>query len=164
MAALDPDAEPENADGVDPSKPPRATLKMIRAPPGFDDGDSDEESDEDDESDDDEEVNGGPSDPVKSKKLKQAAAMKELADAMDEDDSDQDGDSVDIKSAISKLIKGKDKATEDEDDDDESDDSDDEPEEIVICTLDPEKVCVYSTLTYLADFSLTLRVALSTSA
>lgn len=136
MAAVDPDAAPEYGD-VDPSKPPRATLKMIRAPAEFDDEDSDEESDEDDESSDDEDVNGGPSDPAKSKKLKEAAAKKEMKDAMDEDDSDEDGDSVDIKSVLNKLMKGKDRAP---DVDDESDDSDDMPEEIVICTLDPEKV------------------------
>ncbi|KAK2766296.1 peptidylprolyl isomerase fpr4 [Arachnomyces sp. PD_36] len=137
MAAVDPDAAPEYPDDVDPSKPPRATLKMIRAPEGFGE-DSDEDSDEDDESsdDDDEGVNGGPSDPSKSKKMKEAAVLKEMEDAMEEDDSDDGDDTVDIKSAISKLIKGKAKAT---DDDSESEDSDDGPQEIVICTLDPEK-------------------------
>lgn len=168
MAAVDPNETPDYNSDVDSSKPSRVTLKMIRAPPGFGDEDSDEESDEDDESsDDDEEVNGGPSDPVKSKKLKEAAALKEITDAMNEDGSDEDGDSVDIKSAISKLIKGKDKATEeddDDDDDDESDESDDEPEEIVICTLDPEKVCVYPIPTFLVRISLTPRAALSTIA
>lgn len=146
MAAVDPDATPEYGNDVDPSKLPRTTLKMIRAPEGYDDGDSDDDSEDDDDDDDSgDEINGGPSDPAKSKKLKQAAVLKEMEDAMDEDESDDGDDSVDIKSAISKLIKGKAKATEEDDD---SEESDDEGEEIVICTLDPEKVCTYPMFIY----------------
>lgn len=144
MAAIDPDAMPEYADDADSSKPPRATLKIIRPPPGMelDDDEEDEdysdEDDEDEESDDDDESNGGPSDPAKARLAKQAARLRELEDAMDEDDDESDGD-VDLKAAISKLIKGKGRLTDD--DDDASEDSEDlELEEVVVCTLDPEKV------------------------
>jgi len=57
-------------------------------------------------------------------------------DAMDEDESEGD-EEVDIKTAISKLIKGKAPATDGDSDDDSDEDLD--VEEIVICTLDPEK-------------------------
>ncbi|GAB7347497.1 hypothetical protein MBLNU459_g4403t1 [Dothideomycetes sp. NU459] len=141
MAAIDPSAAPEGVDGA----APRATLKLIRAPLlDMEDDDSDfdpeemdamlaeGESDEDDESDDD--VNGGPSDPSKSKKaLKMAALRKELADEMD----------VEMTNG---KTKGKGKVldiSEDFDDDDEDDEDDDdedfEPEEFVICTLDPNQ-------------------------
>ncbi|KKA21534.1 Peptidylprolyl isomerase [Rasamsonia emersonii CBS 393.64] len=137
MAAIDPDAAPEYEDDYDSSKPPRATLKIVRPPPGMDmDEDDDDYEDESDEDSEDEEINGGPSDKEKAKKLREAAARKEMEDAMDEDDSDGAGEEVDMKSAISKLIKGKAPAKDgDDDDDDESLDL----EEIVVCTLDPEK-------------------------
>ncbi|PGH13026.1 hypothetical protein AJ80_06510 [Polytolypa hystricis UAMH7299] len=142
MAALDPDAPPEFEDEAASNKPPRATLKIVRAPPGFDfpddsdDSDYDEEDEEDDDDMSEDESNGGPSDPAKIKKAKQAAAMKEIEEAMDEDDDESEGDDIDLKAAISKLIKGKARAT----DDDESVSSEGlEMEEIVVCTLDPEK-------------------------
>lgn len=144
MAAIDPDEEPEFDDG-DSSKPARATLKIIRTPPGFDLDDEDEDDEdysdvEDDEDDsDDEEVNGGPSDKEKARKLKQAAAQKELEDAMDEDEDESDDGGFDLKAAISKLIKGKGPATDDDESDDESDEGLD-LDESVICTLSPEKV------------------------
>ncbi|KAJ5720596.1 uncharacterized protein N7483_008530 [Penicillium malachiteum] len=144
MAAIDPDEEPDYEDG-DSSKPARATLKIVRAPPGLDldeddEDDEDYSDEEDDEEDsDDEEVNGGPSDKEKARKLKQAAAQKELEDAMDEDDDESDG-GFDLKAAISKLIKGKGPALDDEDSDDESDEGLD-LDESVICTLNPEKNC-----------------------
>ncbi|KAJ9215505.1 hypothetical protein DTO166G4_2875 [Paecilomyces variotii] len=141
MAAIDPDEAPDFDDGAGPSKP-RATLRLIRAPGGvdFDDDEEDgedyeDESDEDDS--DDEEVNGGPSDKEKAKQRKEAAALKEMEEAMEEDESE--GDEIDIKAAISKLLKGKAPATDD-DDDNESDESL-ELEEIVVCTLDPERQC-----------------------
>ncbi|KAJ6008338.1 hypothetical protein N7540_012314 [Penicillium herquei] len=144
MAAIDPDEEPEYEDG-DSSKSARATLKIVRAPPGLDldeddEDDEDYSDEEDDEEDsDDEEVNGGPSDKEKARKLKQAAAQKELEDAMDEDDDENDG-GFDLKAAISKLIKGKGPALDDEESDDESDEGLD-LDESVICTLNPEKNC-----------------------
>lgn len=140
MAAIDPDAAPEYEDDADSSKPPRATLKIVRPPPGMDlDEDDDDYEDESDEDSDDEEINGGPSDKEKAKKLREAARRKEMEDAMDEDDSDEAGEEVDIKSAISKLIKGKAPAKDGDDDDDDDDESLD-LEEIVVCTLDPERV------------------------
>ena len=42
MAAIDPDETPEHEDGVDPSRP-RATLKIIRPPPGLDLDEDDED-------------------------------------------------------------------------------------------------------------------------
>jgi FK506-binding nuclear protein len=136
MAAIDPDAAPQYEDEADP-KPPRATLRLVRPPPGMElDEDYEDEEDSEEESND-EEVNGGPSDKEKAKRLKEAAALKVLADAMDEDESEGD-EEVDIKTAISKLIKGKAPATDGDSDDDSDEDLD--FEEIVICTLDPEKV------------------------
>ena len=113
MAAIDPDEAPEYEDDQDTSKPSRATLKIVRAPPGLDLEDSDEDDedysdDEDEEDSDDEDVNGGPSDKEKARKLKEAAALKDLEDAMEEDDDeDEDNEDFDLKAAISKLIKGK---------------------------------------------------------
>ncbi|KAJ5329803.1 hypothetical protein N7452_010193 [Penicillium brevicompactum] len=141
MAAIDPDEAPEYEDDEDTSKPARATLKIVRAPPGLDLEDSDEDdedySDEEDEEDsDDEDVNGGPSDKEKARKLKEAAARKDLEDAMEEDDEDEDDEDFDLKAAISKLIKGKGPALDDEDS--ESDEGL-ELDENVICTLSPNQ-------------------------
>ena len=146
MAAVDPDEEPDLEDS-DPSKRPRATLKIVRPPPGLefdesDDEDEDEDEDEDDseeDSEDDEEVNGGPSDKEKARKLKQAAALKDMEDAMEDDDDEEDDDNeFELKAAISKLVKGKGPATDD-DEDDESDEGLD-LDETVVCTLNPESV------------------------
>ena len=139
MAAIDPDETPEHEDGVDPSRP-RATLKIIRPPPGLDLDDEDDEDEDDDEEDsDDEETNGGPSDKEKARKLKEAAVLKDMEEDDDEEDDDDDEDEeFDLQAAISKLVKGKAPAT-DEDDDDESDEGLD-VDEMVVCTLDPEKV------------------------
>ncbi|KAJ6010715.1 hypothetical protein N7451_002127 [Penicillium sp. IBT 35674x] len=145
MAAIDPDETPEFEDG-DSSKPSRATLKIVRPPPGLDLDEDDEDDEdysdvEDDEDSDDEEVNGGPSDKEKARQLKKAAAQKELEDAMDEDDEDESDDGeFDLKAAISKLIKGKGPANDDDESDDESDEGLD-LDESVICTLSPEKNC-----------------------
>ncbi|KAJ5155160.1 FK506-binding protein 4 [Penicillium capsulatum] len=145
MAAIDPDETPEFEDG-DSSKAPRATLKIVRPPPGLDLEESDDEdySDEDEEDSDEDEVNGGPSDKEKARKLKQAAAQKELAEAMDEDDDDEEGDDeddggFDLKAAISKLIKGKAPATDEDDDEDDESEEGLDLDENVICTLNPEK-------------------------
>lgn len=137
MAAIDPDEEPDLGDVANSSQRSRATLKIVRAPPELDIGESDDE----DEDPDDEEVNGGPSDKEKARKLKQAAALKEMEDAMDEDDEDDeddgDEDDFDLKAAISKLVKGKAPATDD-DEDDESEET--LFDETVVCTLNPESV------------------------
>ncbi|KAJ5550530.1 hypothetical protein N7535_001527 [Penicillium sp. DV-2018c] len=142
MAAIDPDEAPEFEDEQDSSKPSRATLKIIRAPPGLDldedDEDDEDYSDEDDEeSDDEEESNGGPSDKEKARKLREAAALKDLEDAMEEDDEDEDDDKdFDLKAAISKLIKGKGPALDDEDSESEEGL---ELDENVLCTLSPSQ-------------------------
>ncbi|KAI9925155.1 hypothetical protein ASPWEDRAFT_45910 [Aspergillus wentii DTO 134E9] len=138
MAAIDPDEVPELDDD---SKSPRATLKLVRPPPGMDlddesDDDYEDEEDDDDDDEDDEELNGGPSDKEKARKLKELAALKEMEVDEEDDEEDDEGD-FDLKAAISKLIKGKNPATED-DEDDESEDGVD-LDEMVICTLDPQR-------------------------
>lgn len=140
MAAIDPDEVPEFEDGAENQRP-RATLKLVRPPPGLDLDESDEEDESDEDSEDDDEVNGGPSDKERARQLKKAAAQKALEEAMAEDDDEEDGDDdddFDLKAAISKLVKGKGPATDD-DEDDESDEGLD-LDEMVICTLDPERV------------------------
>ncbi|KAM5432810.1 peptidylprolyl isomerase fpr3 [Microsporum ferrugineum] len=139
MAAIDPDAVPEYEDEAQANKAPRATLKIIRPPPGLDYEDSEDEDsdDEDDESDD--EANGGPSDPARKKKAMLKAALKDMDDGMEEEDDDEeDEEDTDLAAAISKLVKGKGKAT---DDDDSDSDEDLELDEVVVCTLDPERNC-----------------------
>ncbi|KAL6150578.1 peptidylprolyl isomerase fpr3 [Exserohilum turcicum] len=161
MAAIDPDAEPQFDED---HKHARATLKLIRMPEDYDmDDDEDDEDYEEgdieaiaarlraagalpeldsDMSDDDseDEKNGGPSDPAKSKKAKQAALTKKMQEELEADDMEIDG----MTNGAKGKAKGKAKATEDDlsdedDEDDDDDDEDDEPEELVLCTLDPEK-------------------------
>ncbi|KAJ5899228.1 FK506-binding protein 4 [Penicillium taxi] len=146
MAAIDPDEAPEYEDDDDTSKPSRATLKIVRPPPGMDLDDEDDEDysdEEDDEEDsDDEEVNGGPSDKEKIRKLRMAAAQKELEDAMEEDDDEDDDEEeggFDLKAAISKLIKGKAPLGDDEDDEDDESEEGLELDENVVCTLSADK-------------------------
>lgn len=148
MAALDPTEPPEpDEDGNLPTVP-RSTLKLIRKRASLDDeldddylsqlmaGDSDEDSDDDD----DDEPNGGPSDKAKSKKAK-AEALKKLIAAANAGDSDEEMDDGDAKPNGKGNKKGKEPATSSDDDDDESVSSDDvEIEELVICTLDTERV------------------------
>ncbi|KAJ4375790.1 peptidylprolyl isomerase fpr3 [Neocucurbitaria cava] len=159
MAAIDPDEEPQ----IDEDhKVPRATLKLIRVPMDFEDSDEDDEdydeedieaiaarlreagalpeadSDLSDEDDSEEEKNGGPSDPVKSKKAKQAALTKKLQ-------AELEADAMEVDSSLTNGVNGKGKAKitdddlSDEDDEDEDDDDDEEPEELVLCTLDPDR-------------------------
>ncbi|RMJ22626.1 Peptidyl-prolyl cis-trans isomerase [Aspergillus sp. HF37] len=144
MAAIDPDEEPDNEGVADSSK--RATLKIVRPPPGFDAGESDDEDDDEDEDSDEDEVNGGPSDKEKARKLKEVAALKDMEDAMDEDDQDDEDDDedegdFDLKAAISKLVKGKAPATDDDEDDDEESDEAVGLDETVVCTLNPGSSC-----------------------
>jgi FK506-binding nuclear protein len=150
MAALDPSAMPEGETGL----PPRATLKILRAPMGEDDYDSEEEDDDefdadkmdrilagedsDEDSEDDEEA-AGPSDPTKSKKARKAAAMEAIKKLLEQDD-------MEVDAKPSKKGKGKapveesDEDEEDDEDDDMEDDEDEEIEEFVLCTLDPVSV------------------------
>lgn len=141
MAAIDPDETPEHEDGIDPSRP-RATLKLIRPPPGLnldEDDDEDSDEDEDDEDSDEEETNGGPSDKEKARKLKEAAALKEMEEDDDEDEDDEEDGDFDLQAAISKLVKGKAPASADDDDDDDESEESLDVDEAVVCTLDPEK-------------------------
>ncbi|KAF9701521.1 hypothetical protein EKO04_001154 [Ascochyta lentis] len=155
MAAIDPSAEPQ----IDQEhKVPRATLRIIRVPMDLDDEDDEDdedfdgedvesiiaklraggvalpEEDEDSEEDSEEEANGGPSDKAKSKKAKEAALKKKIAQELAEDEMEID--------AVNGKGKGKISAGEDSDEDDLDDDEDDEEDEIeefVLCTLDPER-------------------------
>jgi Nucleoplasmin-like domain len=150
MAALDPSAEPEFQKG-DTKKTPRATLKLIRVPADLYEDDDSEDSDYEMEDDEDEgenssdedkdEVNGGPSDPSKMKKSSKLDLVKAIAEQDSEEDEDDESDEeAAAKSALMKIMKGKGKAVGagDEASDDEEDSL--ELEEVVICTLDPEKV------------------------
>lgn len=146
MAAIDPDAEPEFEEGRE-KKTPRATLKLIRVPADLldddsDDSDIDSEEDGDEESSDEEELNGGPSDLSKAKKpnkldLAKAIAKQESGDEQEEDDSEEEAAA---KSALMKIMKGKGKADINGDNAGGENDDSLELEEIVVCTLDPEKV------------------------
>ncbi len=167
MAALDPteEAEPDK-DGNVPTKG-RSTLRILKQRMGdvsdSDDeeddylqalldgagADSDDEDEGDEDEDDDEEPNGGPSDPSKSKKARQEAAIRKLIEATqndDEEDEDmEDGDAdAEKPNGVAKpgASKGKEPATSD-DESDSDDDSDDglDLENFVVCTLDTDRVC-----------------------
>ncbi|KAF7561143.1 hypothetical protein G7046_g3021 [Stylonectria norvegica] len=155
MAAIDPTEESQADDEGNVPAIARSTVRLVkRAFPGLDEDDEDDEVDDEymkallaasDDDDEEEEANGGPSDPVKAKSRKQAAAIKKLIEATQADESDDDEEMADAKPNGVKS-KGKAKATEDDDEDDEEeDDSDDDSddgadlENFVICTLDTEK-------------------------
>ncbi|KAF2753628.1 hypothetical protein EJ05DRAFT_504723 [Pseudovirgaria hyperparasitica] len=165
MAAIDPSAPAQLDLAPADQTVPRATLKIIKvisaelseSEDDEDDYDSDdiaalearlrpalggsdedsEEDSEDDESDD--EVNGGPSDPAKTKKARKDAAVKQILEALIGDD---DMDVDDMSNGVNgiKKNKGKGKASDEDDDEeidsDEADSEDGELEEHVICTLD----------------------------
>lgn len=128
-------------------------------------GGSDDDEDDDETSSDDEEKNGGPSDPSKTKKARKEAAVQQMMQALAEQDSGDSEDEMDVDTSavinglVSKAKKGKGKATAEDSEEDESISEDDTEgsldgmEELVVCTLDPEKVCnhtrrhLYTTLT-----------------
>ena len=159
MAAIDPSAPPKHSDTANGDVPARATLKLIYDPTGpfgDDDDDSSQDSDErlymdsliqdgdEDESDSEEEGrNGGPSDPSKRAKARKQAAAEQMMKAIAENESDNemsiDGDSG-INGVLSKTNKGKGKATEEDEEDSDAEHSIDGLDEMVLCTLDPEKV------------------------
>jgi FK506-binding nuclear protein len=153
MAAIDPTAEPEFGEGDD-KKTPRATLKLIRVPAELldDSDDSDYEALEGDDDEDaessgegEEEANGGPSDPSRAKKPNNPDLAKSMAKAVaeqkseDEEERDDSDEEAAAKASLMKIMKGKGKATGDEEDSEDDEDSL-ELEEVVVCTLDPEKV------------------------
>lgn len=147
MAAIDPSAQPD--DMGDSAHPPRATLKIIRAPGSPDESEMDSEDEEqlrkliagdlsdDDNDESDEESKAGPSDPSKALKVKQEKAAIDLKKALeDEEDEDVKMNGHHGINGTSSNAKGKQRATEaDEDDEDELD-----LEQFVLCTLDPVKV------------------------
>ncbi|KAL9000636.1 MAG: hypothetical protein Q9169_000672 [Polycauliona sp. 2 TL-2023] len=168
MAAIDPTAEPEHTGTTNGNTPARATLKLIydRSSQEDDDDDSegsldeqdylkalmegresDEDEDEDEEDDvsssDDEDMNGGPSDPARSRKArKQAAAeqlMKALAETVSDDDEMDIGEPNGHSGKTRNKGKGKALSEEDEEDSDSGDEDDADMEEVVVCTLDPQK-------------------------
>lgn len=163
MAAIDPTAQPEA--GPDGTIPPisRSTLRIVKQSifAGSDDEEDNELNDEELEallgeaSDDDEmEPNGGPSDPAKSKKQKDKAAIQKLMAATKDDDSEEDSEDEEMADAKpngiakSKKSKGKAKVTAKDlasESDESEDDSDGEGppdgfEGFVLCTLDTTNV------------------------
>ncbi|PTB67130.1 hypothetical protein BBK36DRAFT_1135283 [Trichoderma citrinoviride] len=166
MAALDPTEEPELDDSKPTPSVPRSTLRLIkRAFPDQDGNDDENDLDEEymrallgNSDDEDDEANGGPSDPAKAKKQKQAAAIKQLLEATngegseDEDMEDAEANGVKPKKGKKENAKGKGKGKgkaveqeveEEEDDEDDEDDFDEEEggdlENFVLCTLDTER-------------------------
>jgi len=149
MAALDPTEAPEaDEDGNIPNVP-RATLKLIRQRYSDLDEELDDEylqammgggdDDSDDDEDEDDEPNGGPSDPVKSKKAKQAAALRKLIEAA-QAEAESDEEMADGEKPNGKASKkGKEPATDSDEDDDEDDEDGLDMEELVLCTLDTER-------------------------
>lgn len=168
MAAIDPTAEPEHTGTANGDTVSRATLKLVydRSGPADDEdsesdsegdaddqellkkllegkgSDEDEDEEDDESSSDDEEINGGPSDPSKSKKARREAAAEQLMNALMEASSEDEMDIDGVNGASSKTRnKGKGKAISKEDEEDsEEDDDDSNMEEVVVCTLDPQKV------------------------
>jgi FK506-binding nuclear protein len=165
MAAIDPSAEAEGDEGA----VPRATLKVIRQSLLADDDDDDSDDfdqeamermlaedysgeDSEESSDDEEEVNGGPSDPAKTKKARKEAAKLDIQKLLEEEDGmemDDESDEDVVPNGVNGILKSK-KAlgkmpAGDEDDDEDSEMDEEFVEEYVICTLDPAKVRLYST-------------------
>lgn len=145
------DANPgQDSDSDEDSDEEEEYLKALLAGRESEDEDKDEES-----SSEDEEKNGGPSDPSKTKKARKEASlllmMKAIAEAPNDNKDEMDVDEspqVNGLSEKSTANKGKGKAVA-EDAEDESlgegdtEDSMDGMEEVVVCTLDPEKVGNY---------------------
>ena len=140
MAAIDPTAEPEG------DAPHRATLKLIRRAPGYDeDEDEDDEDikallngDDEDSESSDEEMNGGPSDPSKSGKARRETAAKATLEAAQ---AEMDLDEP------SKKDKGKGKLVFSEDSDNEDGgDMSAGLQSYVLCTLNPIQVRTLASL------------------
>jgi FK506-binding nuclear protein len=158
MAAIDPTEAPEaDDDGNIPDKP-RATLKLIRQKFADLDDEMDNEylealmgGSDDEEDSDEEDANGGPSDPSKSKKAKAEAALQKLIQAAQEEQDDSDDEMADADGKANgkkgkKAAKGKEPATSSDDDEEDSEDDDEgyDLEEFVICTLDTERVSLFT--------------------
>lgn len=143
------DANPEpDSDSDEGSDEEEEYLKALLAGRESEDEDEDEE---DESSSDDEEKNGGPSDPSKSKRARKEAAVMAMMKAIAEgQDASEDEMSVDESPKVNGLskksneTKGKGKAVAEDLEvdlgEDDTEDSMDGMEEVVVCTLDPEKV------------------------
>ena len=139
----------QDSDSDEGSDEEEEYLKALLAGRESEDEDEDEE---DESSSDDEEKNGGPSDPSKSKKARKEAAMlllmKAITEGQDADEDEMDVDEspkVNGLSKKNKANKGKGKAVAEDSDEeslgeDDTEDSMDGMQEVVVCTLDPEKV------------------------
>ncbi|KAF6228254.1 hypothetical protein HO133_007984 [Letharia lupina] len=143
------DANPgQDSDSDEGSDEEEEYLKALLAGHESDDEDEDDES-----SSDDEEKNGGPSDPSKTKKARKEAALLQMMGALAEGQNDSENEMELDESPLlngltknSKANKGKGKAVADDSEDeslgeDDTEDSVDGMEEVVVCTLDPEKNC-----------------------
>ena len=131
MAAIDPTEAPQADENGNIPNIPRATLKIVR--PRF--------PDMMDELDD----------PSKSKKAKREAALKKLIEAaQDEEDSDEEMTEGAAKpNGTTKKAdkKGKEPATSSDEDEDSEDDEAMDWQELVVCTLDTERVRIPAYLT-----------------
>lgn len=160
------DANPgQDSDSDEGSDDEEEYLKALLAGRESDDEDENEES-----SSDDEEKNGGPSDPSKTRKAQKEAAMQQmmkgLAEAQNDNEDEMELDESAQMNGLtkkSKENKGKGKAvaedTKDESlSEDDTGDSIDGMEEVVVCTLDPEKVGNYHFSLLYLNSMLTLSV------
>ena len=156
MAAIDTSEEYEPQEGDAPKADnKRCVLKIIRLPYGYEEeSDSEEEdqlkalingdmsdSEEEDEGDsEDEMVNGGPSDPEKSKKARKEAATKALKESLAAASEEIGIDGLDNKGK-GKLASLADDIDEEDEEDEGYEDS--EIQEFVLCTLDPDNVGLF---------------------
>ena len=144
------DANPGDDSDVDSDEGSEEAAKFLKALMA---GRESEDEDEDEElSSDDEEENGGPSDPSKTKKARREAAMHQLMEALEAQNENEHEMEVHKSTKVNGVSKqskvdngkGKGKAIaqdlEDDNLEDDTEDSIDGMEEVVVCTLDPEKV------------------------
>ena len=145
----DPNGTGEEDDSEE-SEDEQEYLQKLLAGGDSEEDEDDEDEDESESSSDDEEKNGGPSDPSKTKKARKEAAVQEMMKALaEQNDSDDEMDEDNLPGVNGfakrpKVDKGKGKATDEDLEEDDSKDGSEESldgmEEVVLCTLDPEKV------------------------
>ena len=145
----DPNGTGEEDDSEE-SEDEQEYLQKLLAGDDSEEDEDDEDEDEYESSSDDEEKNGGPSDPSKTKKARKEAAVQEMMKALaEQNDSDDETDEDNLPGVNGfakrpKVDKGKGKATDEDLEEDDSKDGSEESldgmEEVVLCTLDPEKV------------------------
>ncbi|KAL8848542.1 MAG: hypothetical protein Q9221_006431 [Calogaya cf. arnoldii] len=81
---MDDDDDDEDLDGSEDGSDGQDFLKALMGGQDSAEEDEDEDEDEDESSSDDEDVNGGPSDPARSKKARKQAAAEQLMKALAE--------------------------------------------------------------------------------